>query len=370
MKKIAFIIHRLSGNGAENVTIRLANELAKRGYKITIFVRESTEKVLNDLSKKIDVIDLNNDSKNKLVKNVISIFKIRKIFKDDYDVIFAVTFSMGLLASFTNKLMGRKRNLIVVMHNTISQEKISLFGLKRKIFECSLNSIERIVFVSKGAENDFTNIFNVDKSKLLTIYNPVINADVVKKSKIICDHKWLQNDRRYKTIVTIGRLTDQKNHELLINAFNDLRQKDVKLIILGEGELRGKIEEQIHMLKLDDRVDVHGFVDNPYSYLSSADLFVLSSNYEGLPTVLIEALACGCKAVSTNCPTGPEEILESGRYGILVSINDKKALTDAIEKSLSDEAFDKDVLIKRGREFNVENSVNRYEQLINDVINC
>ena len=233
----------------------------------------------------------------------------------------------------------------------------------------TLNDIKKIVFVSKGAEEDFVNVFNVNRSKLVTIYNPVINNEVIEKSLEICNHPWLQKSRKYKTIVTIGRLTEQKNHELLINAFSKLKYKNTKLIILGEGKLRKNLENQINDLGLNETVDLHGFVNNPYSYLSAADLFVLSSNYEGLPTVLIEALSCGCEIVSTNCPTGPEEILENGKYGKLVPVNDEQSLIKAIDDSLRDShKLNRNKLIKRGNEFNVENSVEKYTLLINEIM--
>jgi|AntRauTorckE6833_2_1112554.scaffolds.fasta_scaffold06981_3 glycosyltransferase involved in cell wall biosynthesis len=169
----------------------------------------------------------------------------------------------------------------------------------------------------------------------------------------------------YRNIIGVGRLTDQKNFSLLIDSFADLVKSEIntRLIIFGEGPLRDKLESQIEKLGLRERVTLPGFVDNPYAYMSRADVFVLSSNWEGLPMVLIECLACGTKIVSTNCPSGPAEILEGGKYGTLVPMGDSKQLAKKIIVTLSKNQS-RDLLQKRASDFNSKAVTKKYLSLL------
>jgi glycosyltransferase involved in cell wall biosynthesis len=136
-----------------------------------------------------------------------------------------------------------------------------------------------------------------------------------------------------------------------------------RLIILGEGEERGRLEALIEASGLSGDIDLHGFVENPYAYLSRADAFVLSSRWEGLPTVLIEALACGCPVVATDCPSGPREILQGGRYGALVPVGDAAALCAAMAQVLKTRPA-KEALRERSMSYSVERATSQYIELL------
>ena len=150
----------------------------------------------------------------------------------------------------------------------------------------------------------------------------------------------------------------------MLRAFARVRaRRPVHLVILGEGNKRGDLERQLRELGVEADVELHGFVDNPFAWMSRASLFVLSSAWEGSPGVLVEAMACGCPVVSTNCPSGPDEILAGGRYGPLVPVGDDAALANAIIETL-DSTVDHDALRARAREFDVDRAVEGYLDIL------
>jgi glycosyltransferase involved in cell wall biosynthesis len=220
-----------------------------------------------------------------------------------------------------------------------------------------------IVTVSNGIKDDLSRLSPRAGGKAQTIYNPVVDSDLVEKAKQPVSHPWL-DDEDIPVILGVGRLTHEKNFDLLIRAFATVATaRNVRLVLLGEGKHQEKLERLIHALGVEGRVDIHGFVGNPYPYMASASMLVLSSIFEGLPTVLIEALACGCPVVSTDCPSGPREILEGGKWGALVPVNDQEALAASIRKTL-DVPHNPERLQHRAWDFSVERSVDHYLSLL------
>jgi glycosyltransferase involved in cell wall biosynthesis len=184
--------------------------------------------------------------------------------------------------------------------------------------------------VSEGVVADLKALVpRVPNTKFKVIYNPVVTAEMIEKGNEPIDHPWFELG--IPVFVAAGRLRPQKDFPILIEAFHRVRQsRDARLIILGEGPDRGDLEALVARLDLGDSVALHGFTDNPYAFFSRAAAFVLSSRWEGLPTVLIEALSCGAPIIATDCPSGPREILADGRYGRLVPVGDAESLSGAI----------------------------------------
>jgi glycosyltransferase involved in cell wall biosynthesis len=165
-------------------------------------------------------------------------------------------------------------------------------------------------------------------------------------------------------ILGVGRLATQKDFSTLLHAFARVRsQRPARLLILGEGDKRFELEALAQNLGLARDVRLPGYADNPFAYMRRCSVFVLSSAYEGLPTVLIEAMACGAPVVSTDCPSGPAEILEGGRYGCLVPIGDPDAMASAILTILQD-APDTTRTRQRAEMFSIEASVDQYLNLL------
>lgn len=363
MKRIAFFIHRFSSGGAEKMTILLANELAHLGYDVTFIVRENSGEAKYLINNSIKIVDLQLGMPSKIVKNIKNVCLLKKELQNNYDVCFSVTTSMSLVASITNCLMGNKVKLISVIHNTISSEKRSFASIRNHLIKLFDKFTIATVVVSKDAAQDYIKTCKVNENKITTIYNPVISENVYSLSEMDPQHEWLINERDFKVIINAGRLSYQKNQELLIKSLKKMREKeDIRLIILGVGELEQELKDLCINLDIAEYVDFHGYTQNPYAYFAKADTFVLSSRYEGLPTVLIEALGCGCKIVSTDCPSGPREILDNGRFGILAT-QDEESLVHSIEKSLKT-TVNKEILKEYSKNFSVEKSVQKYVELI------
>jgi len=166
----------------------------------------------------------------------------------------------------------------------------------------------------------------------------------------------------------VGRLTEQKDFSTLMKAFADVRAtRPLRLVLLGAGGLRNTLQHLANTLGIAEDVDMPGFVDNPFQYMTRAALLVLPSEYEGLPGVLIQALACGCPVISTDCPGGSREILADGAYGALVAVGDAHGMARAIEAEL-DQPKARDVLLTRAEDFTVERAVNNYLALLDRVV--
>ncbi|MCG7569878.1 glycosyltransferase [Pseudoalteromonas sp. CNC9-20] len=200
-----------------------------------------------------------------------------------------------------------------------------------------------------------------------TIYNPVVSENLLTLSQEPVEHPFF--DSGNIVLVAAGRLNVQKDYGTMLDAFALLTAKhperSFKLLILGDGELREQVSSQIQRLGIDDNVDLVGFTDNPYKYISRADLFVMSSLWEGLPNAMIESLAIGKPVVSTECVAGPREILLDGSLGTLVPMQDPQAFADGIISELQ-QSRDKQALQARGWEFSVNNAANKYIKLFKD----
>ena len=219
------------------------------------------------------------------------------------------------------------------------------------------------VAVSRGVASELGRLSGMPRNRIHTIYNPVVSPNLFRKACEPIDHPWL-NGRGPPVVLAIGRLHKQKDFATLLTAFALLlRQRCARLLVLGRGPLLANLQSLTHELRIGNHVEFFGFVENPYAFLARASLFVLSSRYEGLANVLIEAMACSCPVVSTNCRFGPDEILEGGRWGELVPVGNPEALAGAMARAL-DNPPRRRGLRARASFFSVEKAVVRYEELL------
>lgn len=188
------------------------------------------------------------------------------------------------------------------------------------------------VAVSEGAARDLAALTGLSRSAIELIHNPISPPGVIAPTAE-AERLWGGAKIRF---IAVGSLKPQKNHDLLLRAFARLNLKDAKLMILGEGHLRLDLERHAALLGIADQLVLPGFVIDPWPFYATATAFVLSSNYEGFANVILEALAAGLPVVSTNCRSGPAEILDQGRFGALVPVGDEAALAEAMRRALDD----------------------------------
>jgi glycosyltransferase involved in cell wall biosynthesis len=222
---------------------------------------------------------------------------------------------------------------------------------------------DAVVTVSRGLAEDLRHNFGVDAARLHAIYNPAFRSAFLAAADAPVEHDWLARKDR-PVVIAAGRLHHVKGFDDLLHAFARLRQSvDARLLILGEGKERSALERVVAELGLQDAVQLPGRVGSLAPWMARADLFVLSSRREGLPAVLIEALAIGLPVVATRCPSGPDEILEEGRWGTLVPVGDVQALATAMVQALRQPTADREGRRARAAEFSLERALEQYLEL-------
>lgn len=342
--------------------VRLANGFARRGHPVDLVLAKGTGPVADDVSSGVRIISLD---VNRVWAALPSLVKYLK--ETAPAALLSGEVPSNIVAMGAKMLSSVDTTFVVTMHQYTSLHAKTGDMWYRRLLPPLIRALyptaHHIVTVSDGIRDDLGRLSPRAGGKAHTIYNPVVDSDLVEKAKRPAPHPWL-DDEGIPVILGVGRLTHEKNFELLIRAFARVAStRNVRLVLLGEGKQQEMLERLIHTLNVEERVDIHGFVDNPYPYMANASVLVLSSTFEGLPTVLIEALACGCPVVSTDCPSGPQEILEGGKWGSLVPVNDQEALAASINKTL-DAAHDPERLQNRAWDFSVERSVDRYLNLL------
>ncbi|CAA0126148.1 N-acetylgalactosamine-N,N '-diacetylbacillosaminyl-diphospho-undecaprenol 4-alpha-N-acetylgalactosaminyltransferase [Halioglobus japonicus] len=226
---------------------------------------------------------------------------------------------------------------------------------------------DAVIAVSQAAADELVSSIGVSRESVTTIHNPVVDESLHANARQPLEHPWF-TPGNVPVILAAGRLTEQKDFATLLRAFALVRaQRPVRLVILGEGRLRTELQQLANDLGVQADLDMPGFVGNPFQFMAHSSLLVLPSLYEGLPGVLIQALACGCPVVSTDCPGGSREILADGKYGALVAIGDVDAMADAIGETL-DNPQDKAVLQHRSQDFSVDRAVDTYLKMLDAVV--
>jgi glycosyltransferase involved in cell wall biosynthesis len=352
MRKISIILPNLNVGGAERLAVNLANDWINRGFNIEFVLMNDEGQLLKLLNPKISIVTFKVKKIRSLIFPLIGYMR-----KNNSDVIWVNMWPITTVAVLAWILSFRNGKLFITDHNQLSQSCVREMGVSRYLLglliRFSYPFATAATAVSNGVAADLSKLSKLKIGTFKVIYNPAaIGASSERLSEKQSEILWGKDFDFH--ILAVGSLKAQKNQELLIRAFSKLRVTyNAKLIILGEGELRGELERLIKVLKLESRVSLPGFRENPYPFFQSADMFVMSSNWEGFGNVIVEALECGIPVVSTDCPSGPAEILEGGRYGQLVPVGDVESLTLAMQECLI-HLHDRDVLIQRSKDFSID----------------
>lgn len=369
--RIAILIPRLAIpgmqlGGAERVAIRLANGLAASGVPTDLVVFSSKSLLQDEISQLVNLVDLN------ATNWLVALLKLKNyICRKTPLVILAQDNRAAIFTVLARKLAKQPATkIIVTIHATLSQRwnEISILrrSLKRKIVRPFLLQTDAIVAVSKGAAEDLVSLLRLPQDHVRIIYNPVISEDLFVRAKEKPALPWFDTNDP-PVVLGVGRLVWEKDFETLLKAFALVRKKRVaRLVILGEGGLREPLQRLAKELSIQQDVLMPGVVKNPFPYIARAAVFVLSSVWEGLPTVLIEALALGTPIVSTDCPSGPAEILENGKWGRLVPPRDPQAMAEAILQTLEEPR--KLIPPEVWKRFAVEENVKLYLALISNIV--
>jgi glycosyltransferase involved in cell wall biosynthesis len=361
--KISFFLQDLRGGGAERSVVRLANGIAARGIATEIVLIRAEGAFLAEVAPDVAVVDL------KAGRTAASVWHLaRHLERSRPTAVFAHMTHTNVAAVAARALARHRPKLILVEHNRFDVALARKRGLVRLAYKAVPLAYARADYVAGVAERmcvRIAQVTNLPPERIKVLHNPVVSPELFEKATAAPDHPWFEAPGN-QIILSVGRLTRQKNFSLLIEAFSDLSaRRPCRLVILGEGEERARLEALVTERGLSERVSLPGFLPNPFALMKRAAVFALSSDWEGLPTVLIEALACGVPVVATDCESGPDEILDGGSFGRLVPTGDQASLASALEDTIENPG-DPKARIARAMEFDTDNAVNHYIALALD----
>jgi len=357
-KKIAIFIQSLAVGGAERMALHLIKGLIRQGIQVDLLLANCSGGFLSEVPPQVTIIDL----KGKRV--IFSLFPlVRYLRKSRPDLLYSIQTHTSLIAVWAVRLAQVHIPLVISIHNMLSTQLAAMPSIRTRIIiklaSWFLGSAEAAICVSQGLADDFIKNTRMPPQKTHVVYNPVVFSGLEQAAREPISHPWFSHDDQL-VILAVGRLVVQKDYPTLLRAFSIVNnERPVRLLILGDGQERTRLEVLIEELGISDYVQMPGFVLNPYAYMARARLLVLSSRWEGLPTVIVEALACGTPVVSTDCKSGPSEILADGRFGRLVPVGDAEALAAVILETLLITP-DRALLRERAQDFTLEKSVKEY----------
>lgn len=396
---IVFLLKSLTAGGVERITLSLSSLLVARGHTVTLAVMRNEGALAGEIPPGVQFFELERRSSAlgrlmafragpgsvlQLARPVLLAAKtdrslsylgslIRLFGERQPDAIVAATPYANLLAVWARRLSKLQSRVLVMEHVEISKYLKERTGWRHRYLlplmgRCYAGA-DVIGAVSGGVADDLAHSSGLSRELIRVVYNPVVTDELTGMSNEAVAHPWFADDS-VETVLSVGRLADQKDHATLLRAFAKARkQRELRLVILGSAGSPEKTRERqdelmclARELGVEQDVWLPGFVSNPYAYMSKADVFALSSLYEGLPTVLVEAMACGCPVVSTACP-GAVEILQGGKFGKIAPIGDVDKLAESILSTL-DEGMDRTALLNRSQRFSAERAAAEYESIL------
>ena len=407
MPHITMVIPSLAGGGAERTVLRIAGGLAARGHRVDIVLFQPHVAYPGEVTEAARLVVLCGRSEwarredadmpagtvwrsgrthpaqsVRLAAGLVRDFPAaapvllrraafgrarrlaRYVERERPDILFANLAQAEYAAFFAARLAGAHAfpPIVPVMHG-IEKPGTTHTRRRRLLFPAAAH----VVAVSRGAAENIAEVVGVPGDRIATIYNPAFTLDIAQLAEEAPGHPWFGAGAP-PVVLGVGRLTRPKDFPTLLKAFQHvLAERSCRLVIFGEGPMRADLESRIRALGLQDLVSLPGWAENPYAFMARAALFVLSSRHEGFGNVLVEALACGCPAVSTDCPAGPSEILEDP--DLLAPVGDPEALAQIMLRALA-RPVDKPPLRAKAARFSMDRSVGEYENLVGQLLAC
>jgi glycosyltransferase involved in cell wall biosynthesis len=382
-----FLRSLVGGGGAERMMVTLAGALAERGHRVDLVLGRAAGSFLDEIHPAVRVVDL---GVRTILPALPALLRLpaegarllpaclppspprvlgcipalaRYLREECPDAMLSALDYSNLAAVWARRLSGAATRLVLSERNTLSVRAArsserslrALPAMIRRFYPWA----DAVTAVSDGVAEDLARISGIPRAAIVTTWNPVVSPALASAAARPLDHPWFLPGEP-PVVLGAGKLRPQKDFATLIDAFARVRAaRPARLVILGEGPEEGRLRVRARRLGVSTDVRLEGFVRNPFAYMARASVFALSSAWEGLPSVLIQAMACGCPVASTDCPSGPAEILEGGTYGPLVPVGDAEALAAAIVRLL-DAPTEPERLRRRAGDFSVERVAERY----------
>lgn len=345
--------------GVGTSMINLADGLARKGYSVDVVVTGPRSEPPDWVHERVRMVGL---GQRRLRRSLGPMTRYLRTSRPR--AVISAGERPNMLAWIAGRLAGAKARLVFTCRGAVSEyfggwQKVRMQACVRHFYPRA----DAVVGISEGVSEDIRRLMGRHGVRVRTIYNPVVGASFERLGGGVCDGTGAEPDSP-PLVVGAGRLVHDKNFESLLRAFAIARpEREMRLVILGEGPLRSRLESLAQQLGVAEEVEMPGFVVNPFAYFRRAAVFVLSSRLEGFANVVVEAMACGCPVVATDCPHGPREALADGQYGELVAFDDDPAIAAGILDAI-DGAQDRRALIGRAMAFRVESQVEAYAELL------
>lgn len=401
--RVAILLDDLTGGGVERTMLKLAGGLAARGHEVEVLVAEGRGALVDEVpaAVRVTVLEPHHQltarltvaradpagvallarpvllaKRKHLGRMTLRLPSLAKHLRDHRPhALLSAKLKPNLCAVWARALAGVPTRVVVTERTsptehfpdgTMRARHRAVPRLMRRYYPRA----DKIVTVAHALADDLARFSGIARGRIDTVYNPVVDERLRASAAELPDHPWF-NDGGAPIVLSAGRLELRKDFATLVRAFAIVRQhRPLRLVILGDGkrpEINARMRDALlslaRELGVQDDVSLPGFALNPFAYMARAGVFVLPSQYEGLPGVLIQAMACGCPVVSTDCPTGPKEILEEGRHGRLVPVSDPTAMAEAIARTL-DQPPAAAALRARAAGFSVDAAVDAYLALL------
>ena len=400
---IAFLMPNFGGGGVQSTTLILARTFSELGYPVTLLTHSRNGPLNASVPPAMRVVALSRSSSAsarvqalraapeliaQMLKPVLVAWQApnslrfvrdlaRYLRSERPDTLFSATPYMNIEAILARRLSGQSTRVVISERVPTPQWLDANHAWQRSHLRPLMSRLyaqaDGVVAVSNGVADGLANEISLPRDRITTIYNPVVLPDIAERAAEPAEHPWLAPGAP-PVLVAVGRPGRVKDHITLLRAFSIVRERhDVRLIVIGQNRparkparRRTEFDALAVELGVAEHVASIAHTMNPFAYFSRAAMLVVSSRYEGFCNVVLEALACGCPVVSTDCPVGPSEILERGRYGRLVAVGDPDAMAQAICQTL-EQRPDAAMLRSRAAEFSFDDSIARYEEMLTGV---